>query len=209
MITIDEARGYYRGAESAHDFDHVLRVLALAERLARAEGADVEIVRAAVLLHDSARGRGRKRRRSRATGCRARPRDPARARRRAGASGRGRARDCRASFSQQHAAANARGENPIRRGQTRCDWRDWHRARLRRIGRAPSAFVERGGTGRGRDARAAQRELFGGGGIRRQVEPDSGAPVHRDGASHRGGTARVHGGFFRAARARGERRDLI
>jgi uncharacterized protein len=55
MITIDEARAYYHGAESAHDFDHVLRVLALAEKLARAEGADVEIVHTAALLHDIAR----------------------------------------------------------------------------------------------------------------------------------------------------------
>jgi uncharacterized protein len=55
MITIDEARAYYQGAESAHDFDHVLRVLALAERLARAEGANIEIVRAAALLHDITR----------------------------------------------------------------------------------------------------------------------------------------------------------
>ncbi len=55
MITIAEARAYYREAESAHDFDHVLRVLALAERLARAEGADTEVVHAAALLHDIAR----------------------------------------------------------------------------------------------------------------------------------------------------------
>lgn len=55
MITVEEAREYYHGAETAHDFDHVRRVLALAERLARAEGADVEIVRAAVLLHDISR----------------------------------------------------------------------------------------------------------------------------------------------------------
>lgn len=55
MMTEDEAREYYRGAESGHDFDHVRRVLALAERLARAEGADLEIVRAAALLHDIAR----------------------------------------------------------------------------------------------------------------------------------------------------------
>lgn len=54
-LTIDEARAYYHGAESAHDFDHVLRVLALAEKLARAEGADVEIVHVAALLHDIAR----------------------------------------------------------------------------------------------------------------------------------------------------------
>jgi uncharacterized protein len=55
MLTVDEAKTYYHGAESAHDFDHVLRVLALAERLARAEGANVAIVRAAALLHDIAR----------------------------------------------------------------------------------------------------------------------------------------------------------
>ncbi len=55
MISIEQARAYYRGAESGHDFDHVLRVLALAERLARAEGADLGIVRAAALLHDIAR----------------------------------------------------------------------------------------------------------------------------------------------------------
>ena len=55
MLTIDEAKTYYHGAESAHDFDHVLRVLALAERLARTEGANIEIVRAAALLHDITR----------------------------------------------------------------------------------------------------------------------------------------------------------
>jgi uncharacterized protein len=55
MMTIEEARVYYHDAESAHDFDHVLRVLALAEKLARAEGADLEIVRTAALLHDIAR----------------------------------------------------------------------------------------------------------------------------------------------------------
>ena len=55
MITIDEARLLYAGADSAHDFDHVLRVLALAARIARAEGADIEVVRTAALLHDMAR----------------------------------------------------------------------------------------------------------------------------------------------------------
>lgn len=55
MITIAEARRYYEGADAVHDFDHVLRVLALAERIGRAEGADVEIVRAAALLHDAGR----------------------------------------------------------------------------------------------------------------------------------------------------------
>jgi len=55
MIEIEEARQYYTDSDAAHDFDHVLRVLALAERIGQAEGADMEIVRAAVLLHDVAR----------------------------------------------------------------------------------------------------------------------------------------------------------
>jgi uncharacterized protein len=55
MISIDQARSLYDGAEAAHAFDHVLRVLALAERIARAEGADLLIVRTAALLHDIAR----------------------------------------------------------------------------------------------------------------------------------------------------------
>jgi uncharacterized protein len=57
MITIDEARSYYGNSDAVHDFDHVLRVLALAERIGQAEGADKAIVRAAVLLHDVARAR--------------------------------------------------------------------------------------------------------------------------------------------------------
>ena len=57
MISAGEARRHYPpSSDPAHDFDHVLRVTALAERIARAEGADVEIVRAAALLHDLARG---------------------------------------------------------------------------------------------------------------------------------------------------------
>jgi len=55
MITIEQARRFYDGADAAHDFDHVLRVLTLAERIAQSEGADLEIVRAAALLHDVAR----------------------------------------------------------------------------------------------------------------------------------------------------------
>jgi uncharacterized protein len=55
MIEVEEARQYYTGSDAAHDFDHVLRVLALAERIGQAEGADMEIVRAATLLHDVAR----------------------------------------------------------------------------------------------------------------------------------------------------------
>lgn len=56
MIAIDEARSHYVDhGDPVHDFDHVLRVTAMAERIARAEGADVEVVRAAALLHDIAR----------------------------------------------------------------------------------------------------------------------------------------------------------
>ncbi len=56
MITIAEAKRHYERADAVHDFDHVLRVLALAERIGQAEGADLEIVRAAALLHDVGRG---------------------------------------------------------------------------------------------------------------------------------------------------------
>ncbi len=55
MISVEEARRYYEGARSSHDFDHVLRVMVLAERIARAEGGDLEVVRAAALLHDIGR----------------------------------------------------------------------------------------------------------------------------------------------------------
>lgn len=55
-LSIEEARRLYGDADSVHDFDHILRVLTLAERIAKAEGADVSIVRAATLLHDWGRG---------------------------------------------------------------------------------------------------------------------------------------------------------
>ncbi len=51
-ISIDQARTLYDGTDAAHAFDHVLRVLALAERIACAEGADLMVVRTAALLHD-------------------------------------------------------------------------------------------------------------------------------------------------------------
>jgi uncharacterized protein len=54
FVTVEYARGLYENAGVGHDFDHVLRVLALAERITTAEGADVEIVRTAALLHDVA-----------------------------------------------------------------------------------------------------------------------------------------------------------
>ncbi len=60
MITIEFARTLYPAdADSAHDFDHVLRVVAMADRIAQAEGADREVVRAAALLHDVGLDEGR------------------------------------------------------------------------------------------------------------------------------------------------------
>lgn len=51
-LTDDEARALYREGDAAHDFDHIWRVTRLAVRLAEEEGADVEVVRLAALLHD-------------------------------------------------------------------------------------------------------------------------------------------------------------
>ena len=50
-----EAERYYAETGTSHRLDHVKRVLALAERLARAEGADPEVVRVAALFHDIGR----------------------------------------------------------------------------------------------------------------------------------------------------------
>ena len=55
MIPVEEARRHYQGADAAHDFEHVLRVLRLVERIGEAEGANMAVLRAAVLLHDVAR----------------------------------------------------------------------------------------------------------------------------------------------------------
>lgn len=53
MPTLEQARPWYPASDPTHGFDHIERVYRLAERLARLEGADLEIVRAAVLLHDA------------------------------------------------------------------------------------------------------------------------------------------------------------
>lgn len=50
------ARARFRGSRGSHDWEHTERVLALAERIARREGADLTTVRYAALLHDLARG---------------------------------------------------------------------------------------------------------------------------------------------------------
>ncbi|MFQ5575578.1 MAG: HD domain-containing protein [Anaerolineae bacterium] len=54
MITIEQAQQYYRH-DPAHDFDHVLRVLANAKKIAATEAADLSVLQTAVLLHDIAR----------------------------------------------------------------------------------------------------------------------------------------------------------
>jgi uncharacterized protein len=56
MLTIYQARVLYEAAgDSTHDFDHVLRVYRLAERIGHAERADMAVLRTATLLHDIAR----------------------------------------------------------------------------------------------------------------------------------------------------------
>lgn len=49
---MDYARNIFAGDASGHDFDHTLRVFHTATRLAEEEGADVQIVQLAALLHD-------------------------------------------------------------------------------------------------------------------------------------------------------------
>lgn len=53
MLTIEAARDWYPPSDPVHGFDHVLRVLQTAEEIGRELNADLEILRAAVLLHDA------------------------------------------------------------------------------------------------------------------------------------------------------------
>lgn len=53
MLTFDQARTWYKHVDAIHNFSHIERVYKMSERLALAEGADLEIVHAAALLHDS------------------------------------------------------------------------------------------------------------------------------------------------------------
>lgn len=52
MPTIEQAQAWYDARDPVHGFDHVLRVLRLAETLGRELRADLEVLRAAALLHD-------------------------------------------------------------------------------------------------------------------------------------------------------------
>ncbi len=53
MPTIETAKNWYAQNDPVHGFNHILRVYGMAERLAQLEGANLEIVRAAALLHDA------------------------------------------------------------------------------------------------------------------------------------------------------------
>jgi uncharacterized protein len=53
MPTIEQAQSFCPASDGVHGFDHVLRVYHMAEKIGKAEGADLEILRAAALLHDA------------------------------------------------------------------------------------------------------------------------------------------------------------
>ncbi len=53
MLNLEQARAWYENVDAVHDFSHIERVYKMSERLAVAEGADLEIVHAAALLHDA------------------------------------------------------------------------------------------------------------------------------------------------------------
>jgi len=53
MLTLEQARNWYSNTDPVHDFSHIERVFHMAQRLALVEGADLEIVSAAALLHDA------------------------------------------------------------------------------------------------------------------------------------------------------------
>ena len=54
MPTIEQAREWYPAEDPVHGFDHVLRVMRSAEEIGEEMGADLELLRAAALLHDAA-----------------------------------------------------------------------------------------------------------------------------------------------------------
>lgn len=53
MPTPETAFSWYSDSDPVHGFDHILRVYRMAEKIALAEDADLEIVCAAALLHDA------------------------------------------------------------------------------------------------------------------------------------------------------------
>jgi len=53
MPTIEQARAWYDGEDPVHGFGHIRRVLRMALTIGEELGADLEILEAAALLHDS------------------------------------------------------------------------------------------------------------------------------------------------------------
>ncbi|PWH19080.1 MAG: hypothetical protein DDG59_04170 [Anaerolineae bacterium] len=53
MFTLETLQRWYDPADPVHGVDHIRRVVALAEKIAAREGAQIEIVRAAAYLHDA------------------------------------------------------------------------------------------------------------------------------------------------------------
>ncbi len=52
MLTLNVAHQWYPEFDAVHGFDHIERVYHLCEQIGKAEGADLEIVLTAALLHD-------------------------------------------------------------------------------------------------------------------------------------------------------------
>ena len=50
--TLDEIKEMYESADSAHDFSHIMRVYNNAQEIGKAEGADMQVLLYAALLHD-------------------------------------------------------------------------------------------------------------------------------------------------------------
>lgn len=55
LRVVELAKSFYDKNDSAHDFDHALRVTTIGVRIARQEGADIELIVLAGILHDTAR----------------------------------------------------------------------------------------------------------------------------------------------------------
>ena len=53
MLDLQRAKSWYREDDPVHGYDHVQRVFRMAEYLGRQLEADLEVIRAAVLLHDA------------------------------------------------------------------------------------------------------------------------------------------------------------
>jgi uncharacterized protein len=55
-LMLDKIKAIYEGADSAHDFSHILRVFRNAQIIGEKEGADMQVLLLAALLHDAISG---------------------------------------------------------------------------------------------------------------------------------------------------------